>query len=88
MKFIAFWEFDPKDAAKVIEKFKKSELGLKQLMDVHHIGGQNKGFTIFETDDEQDIIDYMCYYSPELDLKIYPIQDSMKAANTWLEYHE
>jgi hypothetical protein len=52
MKFISFWEMKPEDAGKVIQKFsKREEVGLKTLYGPCHIGGQAKGFTIFEADD-------------------------------------
>jgi hypothetical protein len=87
MKFIAFWEYDPKDTAKVIEKFKKSKTGMKTLYEPHHIGGQTKGFTIFETDDIMVIADYSSYYVPELKMKIFPIMDSAKGVESWLKHH-
>lgn len=87
MKYIAFWEFDPEHLRSLIEKFMKSKVGLKLLFEPHGIGGQNKGFTIFETDSAEDILNYVAYYSPELRFKIFPITSSMDASKKWLEYH-
>jgi hypothetical protein len=88
MKYIAFWKYCQKDTRKVIEKYKKSDLGLKQLFPPHHIGGQAKGFTLFETDDPMDLIKFMTYYSPEMSMKIYPITESAKSAEHWLKTHK
>ena len=79
MKFVAFWEYDPKDQSKVIEKFKKRrDTGFKVLYGPFGIGGQPKGCTIFETDKFEHIAEYTNHYSPELRIKVYPIEMSSK----------
>jgi Domain of unknown function (DUF3303) len=89
MKFIAFWEMKPEDAGKVILKFsKRQELGLKTLYGPCHIGGQAKGFTIFEADDPGVLTNYSSYYTPELTMVIYPIDDSKAVVESWLKHHK
>ena len=85
LKFIAFWEYDPTDMKQLIDKFTKSKTGLEVLFEPHGIGGQHKGFTIFEADNIDEIINYIVYYTPELDFKIYPIIKSADSAKKWLE---
>jgi hypothetical protein len=89
MKFISFWEMKPEDAGKVILKFsKREEVGLKTLYGPCHIGGQAKGFTIFEADNSSAITNYTNFYTPELTMVIYPIQDSKEVAENWLKHHK
>jgi hypothetical protein len=89
MKFIAFWEMKPEDAGKVIQKFsKRQELGLKTLYGPCHIGGQAKGFTILEADDQSVLTNYSSYYTPELTMVIYPIDDSKAVVESWLKHHK
>ena len=89
MKFISFWEMKPEDAGKVILKFsKREEVGLKTLYGPCHIGGQAKGFTIFEADNSSAITNYTNFYTPELTMVIYPIQDSKEVAESWLKHHK
>ena len=89
MRFIAFWEMKPEDAGKVIQKFsKRQELGLKTLYGPCHIGGQAKGFTIFEGDDPATLTNFSNYYTPELTMVIYPIDDSKAVVESWLKHHK
>lgn len=83
MRYIAFWELDMEDMAKVIKKMGNRKKRLRSILPPHGIGGQPKGFTIFETDDEQDLVDYIAHYSPELRIKIYPIWESSKTIAAW-----
>lgn len=56
MKYVAFWEFCPEDIDKVIEKSKQataerekgSEKFPKILLPAHSLGGEFKGFTVYE----------------------------------------
>jgi hypothetical protein len=80
MKFAAFWEYDPKDLDAIVEKFKaRTDPGYKILFGPFAIGGQSKGCTIFETDNPDHLTEYSVYYQPELRVKIYPIEMSVKA---------
>jgi len=73
MRFISFWEWDPKDTRAVIDKFMKRAYELKVILEPHTVGGQHKGITVFETDS----ID-----------KVYPLASSADTAKKWLEHHK
>ena len=83
MKYIAFWELDMEDMGAIVKKMKTRKKKLKTILPPHGIGGQPWGFTIFETDEEQDLIDYVAHYGPELRMEIYPIWESSKTIAAW-----
>ncbi|MGD2142576.1 MAG: hypothetical protein PVH79_03740 [Candidatus Bathyarchaeota archaeon] len=85
MRYIAFWELDMEDMEAVVEKMETREKKLNTLLPPHGIGGQPWGFTVFETDDEQDLVDYVAHYAPELRMEIYPIWESSKTIAAWEE---
>jgi hypothetical protein len=43
------------------------------------LGGEPKGFTIFESEDDEEIMRYVQHYSPEMSIRIVPIFESSKA---------
>jgi hypothetical protein len=79
VKYIAFWEFSLEDAAKVADKWKSRKYKLKTLFPPHSLGGEPKGFTIFESEDEAEIMKYVQHYSPDMRIRVVPIFDSAKA---------
>lgn len=79
VKYIAFWEFSPEDAAKAADKWERRKYKLKTLFPPHSLGGEPKGFTIFESEDEAEIMKYIQHYSPEMKIRIVPIFESSKA---------
>ena len=83
MRYIAFWELDMEDMTAVVEKMKTRKKRLKTLLPPHGIGGQPWGFTVIETDNEEDLVDYIAHYSPELRFEIYPIWESSKTIAAW-----
>jgi hypothetical protein len=87
LRFISFWEWDPKDTRAVIEKsMKKSHM--KVILEPHIIGGQHKGITVYETDSMDELTDFITYYSPELKMKIYPLTPTVDTSKKWLEHHK
>jgi hypothetical protein len=75
MKFIMFWEYSREDTDKVLQKFQKFLEGIKKnpekhvkaIFPAHHLGepsetGMMKGITIYESDDEEKLIDYTVSY--------------------------
>lgn len=86
MKYIAFWEFDPEDMDKVIEKnmqvLAAREKGIekfpKTLSDSYSIGGEYKGFILYETDDPDQLTNVILHFRPEMKWKFMPIFDSTK----------
>ena len=83
MRYIAFWELDMEDMEKVIEKMKTRKKKLQTLFPPHGIGGRPWGFTVFETNNENDLIDYVNHYAPELSIEIHPIWESSKTIEAW-----
>jgi len=72
-KFIGFWEYDKKDEASLIEKFKtKPETMINRLFPPCCLLGQTKGFSIMEEDDMERVEKFVHHYSPYLKIKIYP----------------
>jgi hypothetical protein len=73
MKFVGFWEYDPKDMEEISKIMGKCESGLEFVLGPVSIGGQHKGFTIFETDDIDKITKYVAHYAPLVDFTVYPL---------------
>ena len=80
MKYIAYWEYDPKDTSKVIDKIKKRKgsYTIETLFPSHYLIGRTKGFTIFEAEDEMEIVKFSSYYAPEAKMEIFPIVETSK----------
>ena len=98
MKFIMFWEYSREDTDKVLQKFQKFHEALKKNPEKHvkpitptyHLGepsetGMMKGITIYESDDEEKLIDFVVSYYPEMRIKIVPLMDSAKTAELYLK---
>ena len=93
MKYICFWEFKPEDFDKIIEKYKQAmkdrekfpEKFPKILFPPHSLGGEWKGFTIYETDTPEPLLNLVLHYSPEEKMKFVPILESVKALELYLK---
>ena len=93
MKFIAFWEFKPEDMDKVIEKYKQamaerekgSEKFPKILFPPHSMGGEWKGFTIYEDATPEQLTNVALFFAPEEKAKFVPIFDSAKAIELFMK---
>ena len=88
MRFISFWEWDPKDTGAVIEKAAMRKATWKVILEPHIIGGQHKGISVFETDSMDEITDFFTYFTPEMKVKIYPLTPSANTTKKWLEHHK
>ena len=92
-KFIGFFEYSLEDTDKVTEKFTKimEERGKgtdkygKLLFGPYHIGGESKGFAIYETDDVEQLTNLTIHYIPALKLKFAPIHESSKVVELYLK---
>lgn len=79
VKYIVLWEYDKKDEAAVFEKFKtRPEAEVNRLLPPYALGGQTKGFSLFEDEDFERIEKYQHHYAPELKVKIFPIIEVTK----------
>jgi len=98
MKFIMFWEYSREDTDKVLLKFQKfhedikknPEKHVKPITPAYHLGepsetGMMEGLTIYESDNEGKLIDYVASYYPEMRIKIVPLMDSAKTAEAYLK---
>jgi muconolactone delta-isomerase len=91
MKFIGFWEYNLQDVDKVLEKFKKmtaerekgTEKYPKLIFGPYHMGGESKGFTLFETDDMDQLTNTTIHYMPEMKWRFVGIQESSKTAELY-----
>jgi len=81
VKYIAFWEYDPKDEPALLEQYKVLPEGIEnlRLFPPYWLGGQTKGFSLLETDDFEKIEELCHHYAPEMKFKIYPIIEVAKA---------
>jgi hypothetical protein len=80
MKYVAIWEYDPENEAKVIAKFKSlPDFGIKRLSPPYCILGQKKGFSIIEAENPEQIEEFTHYYVDVLDFEILPLIEVAKA---------
>lgn len=93
VKYIAFWELDLEDMDKVIEKDKQvnaerekgTEKFPKTLSDSYSIGGESKGFILYETDDPDQLTNIALHYAPEMKWKFMPIFEASKFIELYLK---
>ena len=80
MKYISYWEYDQKDNDIIVEKIKKRKgaYTIKTLFPSHFLIGRSRGFTIFEVEDEMEIVKFSSYYAPEAKMEIFPIVETSK----------
>lgn len=79
MKYIVFWEYDKKDEAALFEKFKtRPEAEIKRLFPPYALGGQCKGFSLFEAEDFSEIEKFGHHYAPDMKFQIFPIVEVTK----------
>ena len=91
MKYIAFFELDPEDFDKVIEKYRQvlaeTEKGTekypKALSKPYGMGGEFKGFQLFETDDPEQMANIALHYAPEMKHKFVPIFEIAKVVELY-----
>jgi len=86
LNYIAFWEYCPEDFDKVIEKYKQvmaerekgTEKFPKRLFPAHGMGGEPKGFTLYENPTPEQLTNVVLHYMPEMKFKFVPIFESDK----------
>lgn len=84
MRYIAIWEYKDYNLESIKKQLEihqdRGERGeqVKTLLPPHSYISEPGGFTIFESEDETEIIKYCRDYSPVLKVKVIPIVESMK----------
>lgn len=92
MDYIGFWEFRFEDFDKVIKKTKYvwaerekgSEKFPKVLFPPHGMGGELKGFTVYENATPEQILNLTLYMAPEEAFEFVPIFDAAKVIENYL----
>ena len=86
MKYIVFWEMCPEDFDKVIPKFQEvmeeREKGTdkfpKALSPNYSLGGQWKGFMLYEDATPEQLMNVVLHYQPLVKFKFIPILEAAK----------
>ena len=84
MKYVGFWDFDPKALDEIV---RKSELSSKErekspgkfpeiLQGPYIIGDESRGFTIYEVEDPGQLENVADHYSPEMKYEFKPIMET------------
>ena len=96
MKFVWYWEYDDDKTEEVIEMFKKAmtqrEKGAAEVPKMifgpfQHIG-ESKGFTVFETDDPEELMYTAAHYVPFLRGSFVPLLENVKGVEIWKKTHK
>ena len=89
MKFVGFWDFSFKDLDKILEKSQQSSSQRGEhpnwypdiIFGPFLIGGEAKGFTIYEVDDPKQLMNVSLHYAPEMRFKFMPIFETELVAD-------
>jgi hypothetical protein len=101
MKYLAFMEWNWEDAERISvlrdQVYEEQEKGSDKfpktrLFDGHTLQAElfkksrdGQSFWIFETDNEQHLINYQVHYAPYLDIKFIPITSTRTGFQDWLK---
>ena len=88
MQFVGFWHYDPKDMKEIKKIMGKCNSGLDFIYGPVNIGGQPKGFTVFETDDMDKITKYVTHYAPLVHFKVLPVEKAGKFFDKYMEKYQ
>ena len=81
MKFIMFWDYDPKNLELILKK-KKQLVELRKENPEKYpeivcgpflYSGESKGLTIYNATNDEQIVNLHLYYQPELELVFMPV---------------
>lgn len=89
MLFVAFWEFNYDNAGKYVELFRQmtEERGRgtskspKLVFGPYIVTGEYRGFSVYETDDPDELSRLALFYASVLTFKFAPIIESKKFAD-------
>ena len=91
MKYVCFFEYEAEDFDNIIPLFQKmAELRGKPgypkgLSPTYGVGGETKGFTLYEVSDPQEIINHAVHYHPFLKLKWVPLVEGTDYVAAYLK---
>ena len=54
----------------------------------YNFNGETKGFTVYETDDPDQLANIAIFYGPEETFKFVPLIDTRKTAELWLKMNK
>jgi hypothetical protein len=94
MKYIVFWEYDPKEIENAVKKLKgfreevKKNPGkyAKPLTPNYTMSVGFKGFQVFESDDPEQLARMVLHYRPEVKFEIVHITETKKTVSLYDEY--
>ena len=92
MKYISFWEYCPEDLDKILERSKQFSEDIEKhpekyptiLFPSHIMGGESKGFAVYEATSEQ-LTRFVLQWRPLMTVKFVPIFKSEKFIIQYLE---
>ncbi|NHJ31433.1 MAG: hypothetical protein FK732_01090 [Asgard group archaeon] len=81
MLFIVFWEYDPDDLKKVVNKLKDFEKEIKKnpnkypklTFGPYLFGGESKGIAVCDIEDDEQPVNFHLYFQAELKMSFVPI---------------
>ena len=84
MKYIVFWEYEPKDLEKAIEKLKAFRAKIKKnpgkyaksISPNYTMGIGFQGFQLFEADNPEQLARMVLHYRPEVKFEIVHITET------------
>ena len=91
LKFIGFWEYKPEDFDKVLERWTQLRVIRekapgrfpKVIFGPFGMGGEHKGFSVYEVDNEDQMTNMAIHYHPVMTLKFVPILESARVAELY-----
>ncbi len=89
MKYIGYWEFEPKDVEAVIKKYymfkklveKPGMKGYPNPTSTSYQVGEMNGFQLFEAEYESQLANLMAFYRPEMRWEFTPIISTKESIN-------
>ncbi|MHA2084077.1 MAG: DUF3303 domain-containing protein [Candidatus Thorarchaeota archaeon] len=93
MKYIVFWEYEPKEIDKAVKKLLSFREEMKKSPDKHvkpitpnyTMSVGFKGFQLFEADDPEQLARMVLHYRPEVKFEIVPITETKKTMKIYDE---
>ena len=96
MKYVCFWEFKPEDLDTIIEKYGKAmedrektpDRLPKILFGPYSLGGEWKGFTVYEDATPEQMTNLALHYMPEEKMRFVPLFDAKETIELYKKMKE